>query len=97
MLVKVANADGTLPFYEVVFDELRDSGYVLPKSIFDRCTLTIYMYSNLRAEQRMYASARWMYGSVAVEHVRRSNACSVVFVLLLSASVAACMLAADSL
>lgn len=95
MLVKVANADGTLPFYEVVFDELRDSGYVLPESIFDRCTLT--MYSNLRAEQRIYASARWMYGSVAVEHVRRSNACSVFFVLLLSASVAACMLAADSL
>ena len=35
VLVKVGNADGTLPFYEVVFDELRDSGYVLPESIFD--------------------------------------------------------------
>lgn len=42
-------------------------------------------------------SARVMNGSVAVGHVRRSNACSVVFVLFASASVAAFMLAAPSL
>ena len=41
MLFVVADDDRTIPFYEDVFDELRDSGYVLPESIFDRCTLTI--------------------------------------------------------